>query len=67
MVKAYETRLEQMLAMPVPLVSGKPNELSPRELRISPAAKREWFAFADAVERQMAPKGDYKIDPGSGQ
>jgi hypothetical protein len=58
-IKTYEDRLVAMLGTAPTLAPGKPNELQPREVELTKAAAREWFAFADAVERQMSPGGEY--------
>jgi hypothetical protein len=37
---------------------GKANELEPRHLPLSPKARDQWIAFADHVERNIAPGGE---------
>jgi hypothetical protein len=53
-IKAYGAQLLLLLENPPIMTSGTINELEPRALRLSPAARAQWIAFADDVERQMA-------------
>jgi hypothetical protein len=55
----YEARLLAILESPPPLATGKPNELEPRAISFSPAAANLYWEFCDAVERAMAPRGEY--------
>jgi hypothetical protein len=57
-LKRYGARLSGILETPLPLVSGKSNELAPRRLSLSGGARRLWFAFADHVEKAIAPDGE---------
>jgi hypothetical protein len=43
-----------------PLVPDKQNELAPREVQFSAEAKAMFWQFADAVEKEMAPGGEYE-------
>jgi len=56
-LKRYGARLLDILEKPLPLVSGKTNELAPRPLPLSPEARRLWATFADHVEKAIAPNG----------
>ena len=57
-LKRYGARLLAILETPLPLASGKTNELAPRPLPLSPAARTMWSNFADHVERAIAPNGE---------
>src|SRR6185295_4257432 len=57
-LKRYGARLLDILETPLPLASGKANELAPRALPLSPEARRLWSAFADHVEKSIAPNGE---------
>jgi hypothetical protein len=65
-IKTYEDRLVAIFDEPLPLAPGKTNELEPRAVVLTGAARKEWFAFADATERRMAPGGDYESIRGLG-
>lgn len=56
-LKRYGARLLDILEAPLPLAAGKANELEPRRLALSAEARRVWIAFADHVERAIAPNG----------
>jgi hypothetical protein len=56
-INTYEARLLELLERPLPLAQGKANELAPRVLRLAAGARKLWIAFADAIERQIAPEG----------
>jgi hypothetical protein len=56
-LKRYGARLLTIFETRLPLASGKTNELVPRLLPLSPNARKLWSAFADHVERAMAPNG----------
>jgi hypothetical protein len=57
-LKRYGARLLVILETPLPLASGKTNELVPRPLPLSLKARKLWSDFADHVERAVAPNGD---------
>lgn len=57
-LKRYGARLLDILESPPPLAAGKVNELDPRRLPLSPEARALWIAFADHVERRIAPNGE---------
>ncbi len=52
-IKAYGGRLLSILEVSPPLADGKPNELKPDPLEMSPRTKEAWTQFADHVEGQM--------------
>jgi hypothetical protein len=54
---AYGDRMRFLLRMSPNLRAGTRNELDPRTLTLSPDAKRQWIAVANAIERDMA--GEY--------
>ena len=63
----YRKVLLAMLRRPLPLAvdkgtgQAKPNELSPRELPLSAAARELWIAWADHCDAAMAPGGDLEM------
>jgi hypothetical protein len=54
-LKKYGVRLLDILERPLPLVTGKSNELEPRRLTLSAGARGLWIAFADHVEAAIGP------------
>jgi hypothetical protein len=52
-LRAYADRLLDRLEAPLPIRTGTRNELEPRTLPLSPAARRLWIGFHDAVEREI--------------
>jgi hypothetical protein len=56
-LRRYGARLLEILETPLPLASGKSNELEPRSLPLAPAARQLWIAFVDHVEKAIAPAG----------
>jgi hypothetical protein len=56
-VKAYGKRLLDILELPLPLAVGKQNELVPRELKVSDAARQQWIAFHDHIEHDLKDDG----------
>jgi hypothetical protein len=60
-LKRYGARLLAILETPMPLAKGKPNELEPRRLPLSPEAGRLFFSFHDYVDQAMRPGGH--LDP----
>jgi Protein of unknown function (DUF3987) len=56
-IKRYGRRILDMLEKPLPLASGKANELLPRALRLAPDAREMWIEFADNIEGQIGPDG----------
>jgi hypothetical protein len=57
-LKRYGARLLDILKTPLPLASGKTNELAPRPLPLSSEARKLWSDFADHVERAIVPNGE---------
>lgn len=56
-IKRYGARLLSILETPFPLAEGRANELRPRVLPLAPKARAAWVAFADHIERLIAPDG----------
>jgi hypothetical protein len=56
-LKRYGARLLSILESDLPVAEGARNELKPRELPLSPDAKKIWIAFHDGIERQLADGG----------
>ena len=57
---AYERQMHEILALPLPLASGKANELEPRILRLSRDARTLQINFSDHVEGRIGPEGEFK-------
>jgi hypothetical protein len=53
----FAQRVRDLLARPPAMKAGARNELAPRPLPLSAAARREWIAFQQATERALAPGG----------
>jgi hypothetical protein len=56
-IRKYGGRILDMLEKPLPLASGKSNELSPRVLQLAPDARKIWIGLADNIERQIGADG----------
>ena len=56
----YQRRLSEILARPLPMAEGCRNELSPRTLQLSSLSRELWIEFANYVEEEMAPGGQYE-------
>ncbi|MBK9585472.1 MAG: YfjI family protein [Alphaproteobacteria bacterium] len=56
-LQAYESRMEQIIDIPLPMKEGKTNELEPRKLSMDSETGRLWKCFADEVEKNMAAGG----------
>jgi hypothetical protein len=56
-LKRYGARLLSILEAPLPLSPGKPNELEPRPLPLTPEARRLWISFGDYIEKAIAQGG----------
>lgn len=54
----YEEAILDILRLPLPLVSGKLNELDPRNLPLSATAQMTWIDFANYIEKRIAPGGE---------
>lgn len=63
-MKRYGARLLAILETPLPLAPGKSNELEPRPLPLAPESRQLWIAFADHVERAIAPNGALELVKG---
>jgi hypothetical protein len=57
-LRRYSGRLLTIQETPLPLVTGKLNELAPRQIVMSEPAKEAYRAFSDHVETAIAPGGD---------
>jgi Protein of unknown function (DUF3987) len=57
-LKRFGARLLEIMQARLPLVGGKANELKPRQLPLSQAARSLWIGFADYIERALAPDGE---------
>lgn len=53
---AYENRLDDLLALPLPIASD--GRLKPTALDLTPAAKALWVAFFDQVEGELRSGGE---------
>jgi hypothetical protein len=58
-LQQYKDRMLSIMEAPYPLVPDTRNELEPRTAPFSADAAALYWEFADEVERQMAPGGDY--------
>jgi hypothetical protein len=59
-IRAYDARLGELLAMPLPVVEGSATmELDPPKLRLDAAAFQVWREFHDDIERELAQRGEY--------
>ena len=58
-LRQYKARMLDIMQAPYPLVPDTQNELAPREVPFSAEATTLFWQFADEVEQQMAPGGDY--------
>lgn len=57
----YGARMLSLLELPLPLADPcRPNELAPRCLPLSPAARAMWMRFADRVETMLMPDGELR-------
>jgi hypothetical protein len=57
-IKRYGARVLLILEKPLPLAIGKTNELKPRKLPLAERARGLWVAFADHIEKSIAPNGE---------
>jgi hypothetical protein len=60
-LRRYGARVLAILETPPALMAGARNALEPRRLEFDDAAKTEWLAFADRVEKRLAPGG--RLEP----
>jgi len=56
----FEETIREILSTPLPLVEGSRNELKPRRLPLSPAAKRIWISFHDEIETEIGRGGKFE-------
>ena len=56
-LRRYGARLLAILETPPNLMAGARNALQPRRLELDKAAKLEWLAYADRVEKRLASGG----------
>ena len=54
---AFNKRIAEILAEPVPI--DKDGALTPLVMPLSPAAKKEWISFHDAIEVELSSAGEY--------
>lgn len=52
-LERYRKRISEIINLPLPLNDGKRNELKPKPLSLSGAAKTLWIKFHDTIERQL--------------
>ena len=57
-MRRYGARLLDILEHPMPLAPGTRNELGPRALSLSAAARAMWIGFADHVEARLGSGGE---------
>lgn len=60
-LREYNSRILDCLEYPLPLVSGKTNELDPRKLSLTPDARSAWIRFADHIEGEMGSNGSLAL------
>src|SRR5262249_53918121 len=56
-IKLYGKHLLDILELPLPLATGKQNELVPRELKLSADAHKRWTEFHNHVEHDLKEDG----------
>jgi Protein of unknown function (DUF3987) len=59
-LRDYEKHILAILETHYPLAPDTRNELEPRAISFSPEAEELFWEFADAVEKEMAPGGEYE-------
>ena len=59
-LRDYEKRILSILETPYLLAPDTRNELEPRAISFSTEAEELFWEFADAVEKEMAPGGEYE-------
>ena len=59
-LQEYNRRISAILEAPYPLVPETRNELDPRAVPFSTDATTLFWEFVDAVEKEMAPGGEYE-------
>jgi hypothetical protein len=58
-IKRYGARLLSILEIPLPLAANRTNELTPRSLTLSTAARPLWIEFDNRKEVAIQEKGEY--------
>jgi Protein of unknown function (DUF3987)/Primase C terminal 2 (PriCT-2)/Bifunctional DNA primase/polymerase, N-terminal len=56
-IQRYGDTLLNILKRPMPLASGKSNELSPPVIRLAPLARKMWTSFSDCTDEQAKSDG----------
>jgi hypothetical protein len=56
-IRHYGRAILKILELPLPVVEGKANELSPRTVTLSHGAIEMWKTFSDRIEVQLKPEG----------
>jgi hypothetical protein len=64
--RRYGAHLLEILERPMPLAPGTRNELMPRELPLSAAARKMWIGFADHTECRLGAGGELEPIRGVG-
>jgi Protein of unknown function (DUF3987) len=59
-LQRYKAALLALLECPLPLSVGKRNNLDPRQLPLSLAARAAWIAYADHTEKKLAAGGVFE-------
>ena len=59
-IEAYYERILSILNAPLPLKAGTANELEPRQLPLSKAARELWIGLVDGVEEHIGPCGHFE-------
>jgi hypothetical protein len=60
MLDQYNTRLTAMLSRSPVLAPGTTDVLDPPDMSLSGSARRDWIAFYDTVERELAERGELR-------
>jgi hypothetical protein len=56
-IKRYGARILSILERPLPRVEGRQHEIAPRDVPLSGAARAAWIAYANHIEKAIAPGG----------
>lgn len=57
----YDARILEIMGTPLPLKAGKANELKPRRLPLSTAARSAWIELANGVEKHIGSGGELDV------
>jgi hypothetical protein len=63
-LRRYDARVLAILETPPVLMAGTRNALEPRRLELDKAATAVWLAYADRVEKRLAPGGPLEQNRG---